>query len=148
MIGRVVGFDLGDRRIGVAVSDPLATLAEGRETILRDGESYPWRAIVEVVREAEAVHVVVGDPLHLDGRESERSLLARAFADELKERADVPVDLQDERLTSVQAERTLVEMGRTGKRKKKGDVDRMAARLILQTWLDTRAARESRETGP
>lgn len=143
-----MGFDLGDRRIGVAVSDPLATLAEGRETILRDGESYPWRAIVEVVREAEAVQVVVGDPLHLDGRESERSLLARAFADELKERADVPVDLQDERLTSVQAERTLVEMGRTGKRKKRGDVDRMAARLILQTWLDTRAARESRETGP
>ncbi len=143
MTGRVVGLDLGDRRIGVAVSDPFGSIAQGRDTLLRDGESYPWRAILGVVTESEAVRVVVGDPLHLDGSSGDRSQAARAFAAELEERAGVPVELQDERLTSVQAERTLRETGRTGRKKKKEDVDRLAAVLILQAWLDGAAARGS-----
>lgn len=144
MTGRVVAFDLGDRRIGVAVSDPFGTIAQGRDTLLRDGESYPWRAMLGVVEEAEAVRVVVGDPLHLDGSSGERSRAARAFADELAERTGLPVDLQDERLTSVQAERTMRETGRTGKRRRKEDVDRLAAVIILQAWLDGAAARGGR----
>ena len=139
MSGRVVAFDLGDRRIGVAVSDPEGRLALPRATLARSGESWPWRAILDVVSEAEAVQVVVGDPLHMDGRISERSRLSRAFAEEIAERTGLPVVLQDERLTSVEAERALRE-SRSGKRKRM-DVDRSAALLILQTWLDTRAAR-------
>ena len=139
MTGRVVAFDLGDKRIGVAVSDPNGRLALPRDTIARSGESWPWRVILEIVTEAEAVGVVVGDPLHMDGRVSERSRLSRAFAEELGKRTGLPVALQDERLTSVQAERSLRE-GRGGKRKPM-DVDRSAALIILQAWLDTRAAR-------
>ncbi len=145
MTGRVAAFDFGDRRIGVAVSDPTATIAEGRDTIVRSGDSVPWRAILALLEEHDVVQVVVGDPIHMDGTAGERARISRSFAEELGERADVPVAMQDERLTSVEAQRTLIETrpGR-GKKKRKGrvaDVDRVAAVLILQTWLDGRAAR-------
>jgi len=137
--GRVVGLDLGDRRIGVAVSDPDGRMALPRATLERSGATWPWRAILAVIEEAEAAQVVVGDPLRMDGSIGERSRISRAFAEELERRAGIPVHLQDERLTSVQAERVL---GATGRRRRpKGDVDRSAALLILQTWLDARAAR-------
>jgi len=136
--GRVVAFDLGDRRIGVAVSDPTGTIAEGRETLERSGESFPWRALLGVVEEAQAVRIVVGDPVHLDGSVGERSRISREFAEEIGRRTGLPVDLEDERLTSVQAQRTLRETrpGRGAKRRGQEDVDRVAAVLILQAWLD------------
>ena len=140
MNGRVIAFDLGDRRIGVAVSDPTGTIAQGRDTIRRDGEAWPWRAILAAVQEAEAVHAVVGDPVHLDdGSESERSRGARQFARDLEERSALPVELEDERCTSAEAERMLRETGRARRRRDRGDVDRAAAVLILQGWLDDRA---------
>lgn len=142
--GRVVAFDLGDRRIGVAVSDPSRTIAEGRDTLERSGESYPWRAILAVVEEAGASRLVVGDPVHLDGSVGDRARRARAFSAEIAERTGLPVDLQDERLTSVQARRTLIETRPRGGKKRKGkreDVDRVAAVLILQAWLDAAGAR-------
>jgi putative Holliday junction resolvase len=147
--GRVAAFDFGDRRIGVAVSDPTATIAEGRETIVRSGHSVPWRAILGLLEESGAVQVVVGDPIHLDGTAGERALLAREFAEEVGRRSGLPVAMQDERLTSVQAQRALIETrpGR-GKKRRKGrveDVDRVAAVLILQAWLDGRAGRAGRE---
>ena len=120
--GRVVAFDLGDRRIGVAVSDPLRILATGRETLQRDGDSYPWRALLAVIAEAEAVRIVVGDPLHMDGRSGERSGLARDFAKEIGERTGLPVDLEDERLTSVDGEDRLTEAGRSARSRKKGEL--------------------------
>lgn len=137
--GRVIAFDPGDRRIGVAVSDPSRTIAEGRDTLERSGESWPWRAILAQVEGAEAVRVVVGDPVHLDGSVGDRSRRSREFAEEIERRTGLPVDLQDERLTSVQARRTLIEMRPGDGRKRKGrreDVDRVAAVLILQAWLD------------
>lgn len=142
--GRVIAFDLGDRRIGVAVSDPMRTIAEGRDTLERSGESYPWRALLAEVEAAEASRIVVGDPVHLDGSIGERARLSRDFAREIGERTGLPVDLQDERLTSVQAQRTLIETRPRGGKKRKGrreDVDRVAAVLILQAWLDAAAAR-------
>jgi putative Holliday junction resolvase len=146
--GRVVAFDLGDRRIGVAVSDPTATLADGGETIERSGDSVPWRAILARLEETEAVAAVVGDPVNMDGSSGERSRLAHAFAEELGRRAGIAVHLLDERLTTVEAERRLIETraGR-GKRKRKGrveDLDRVAATILLQAWLDGRAGREAR----
>lgn len=138
MSGRVIAFDLGDRRIGVAVSDPTGTIAQGRETIRRDGEAWPWRAILAAIGDAEAVAVVVGEPVHVDGGESDRSRRARAFAEELERRAGVPVALEDERYTSAEAERMLRETGRARRKRDRGDVDRAAAVLILQGWLDDR----------
>jgi putative Holliday junction resolvase len=143
--GRVVAFDLGDKRIGVAVSDPLGTLALGRPTLERSGGSWPWRAILEVMAEVEAVRVVVGDPLQMDGRVGTRAEISRRFAEEIGQRTGLPVDLQDERLTSVQAERGLrASGGGAGGKGRRGEVDRSAAVLILQTWLDRRAARAAR----
>ena len=140
MKGRVVAFDPGDRRIGVAVSDPEGKIALPRPTIQRSGESWPWRALLEVIREAEAVRLVVGDPIHLDGSTGARSRISHALADELARRTGLPVDLQDERLTSVQATRALGEGGSS--RGKSVDVDRAAAILILQAWLDRHARDE------
>lgn len=147
MIGRVVAFDLGDRRIGVAVSDETGVLASGRETIARDGESYPWRALLAVVEEAHAVAIVVGDPLHLDGEAGERSRLAHTFAREIARRTGLPVELEDERLTSEEAEAILARNGRSARKRERGDVDRVAATLILQDWLDRRLP-DGREKRP
>ena len=140
MKGRVVAFDPGDRRIGVAVSDPEGKIALPRPTIQRSGESWPWRALLEAIREAEATRLVVGDPIHLDGSTGARSRISHELADELARRTGLPVDLQDERLTSVQATRALGEGGRS--RGKSVDVDRAAAILILQAWLDRHARDE------
>jgi putative Holliday junction resolvase len=137
----VVAFDLGDRRIGVAVSDETGTLATGRATIERQGESYPWRALLAVVEEANAVAIVVGDPLHMDGEVGERSRLAQAFAREIARRTGLPVELEDERLTSDEAEAILARRGHGAKGRSRGDVDRVAATLILQEWLDERVRR-------
>lgn len=140
MTGRVVAFDPGDKRIGVAVSDPEGKIALPRPTIERSGASWPWRALQAVIEEAEAARLVVGDPVHLDGRSGVRSKISREFADELARRTGLPVDLEDERLTSVQATRALREGGSA--RGRNVDVDRAAAILILQAWLD-RHAREA-----
>jgi putative Holliday junction resolvase len=134
-----MAFDLGDRRIGVAVSDPTGTLALARDTIPRSGESWPWRRILELIEENEIAEIVVGDPRHMDGSLGERSRTSRAFAEDIAKRTGLPVHLEDERLTSVQAERAL-RVG--GGARKKGDVDRAAAILILQAWLD-RPARDA-----
>lgn len=155
MTGRVVAFDPGDKRIGVAVSDPFGTIALGRPTLERSGDSWPWRALLQVVEESEAVRVIVGDPLRMDGTAGTRSEISRKFAAEVAERTGLPVELQDERLTSVQAERGLRASGgggrggrnARGRQEARGEVDRSAAVLILQAWLDRRAARAARGEG-
>ena len=143
MTGRVIAFDLGERRIGYAVSDPTGLIADRSDVIPRSGQAFPWRAILAVIAQTEAVRLVVGDPLRLDGTVGERSRLAREFADELARRSGLPVELEDERLTSVEAESILRKTGRAPRRRRKGDVDRKAAELILQAWLDDRGGERS-----
>ena len=142
MTGRVIAFDLGERRIGYAVSDPTALIADRSDVIARSGDSFPWRTILDVIARAEASRIVVGDPLRLDGSVGERSRLAREFAQELARRSGLPVELADERLTSVEAESILRETGRSPRRRPRGDVDRKAAEVILQAWLDAQRTRE------
>jgi len=127
------------------VSDPFGTIAMGRPTLERSGDSWPWRALLQVVEESEAVRVIVGDPLRMDGTVGTRAEISRQFAAEVAERTGLPVELQDERLTSVQAERGLRASG--GRKGVRGEVDRSAAVLILQAWLDRRAARAARGEG-
>jgi putative Holliday junction resolvase len=159
--GRILAFDWGERRIGWAVSDPTALIAERGGHLERSGESVPWRAVLELIAEWEPDALVVGDPLGMSGVPGASSKEARAFADELARRAALGVELQDERLSSVEAERILGEQrgrgeGRGGRarpanrregRERKAEVDRVAASLILQTWLDRRRARAAREAG-
>jgi len=143
-VGRVIAFDLGARRIGFAVSDPTRLLAERGGHLQRSGESYPWKDIVRVIEEQEATQIVVGDPLSMSGRSGDASHAARDFARELARRTDLPYDMEDERLTSVEAARILSQKrkprARIPTRKKREEhraqVDRIAAMLILQAWLD------------
>jgi len=137
--GRALGVDLGDARIGVALSDPLGVTAQPLGAVPARGPRQDLRAIASLVREHEVGVVVVGLPLLMSGGEGERAVAARAFAEGLGRRVGgVRVELWDERLTTAEAERTLIAGGvRRGKRKKA--VDAMAAALILQGWLDARS---------
>lgn len=129
---RVLALDPGGRRVGLAISDPLGVTAQGLPTLdLRHGE------LVEHVRallaDYDVERIVVGHAISLAGRETDASRLAVALADELRAAFGLPVELWDERLSSAEAERTL-----RGARAGKGAVDRLAAVLILQGYLDAR----------
>lgn len=134
MPGRVVAIDWGQARLGVAVSDPTRTLATPHTTLHEKDKGLQIRRTAALVAELEATLVLVGLPLHLDGRESESSATARRFAAKLATVvAPIPVALVDERLSSVEAAERLAE--RPTKRRG-DDVDRAAAAVMLQAWLD------------
>jgi putative Holliday junction resolvase len=137
---RVLGIDLGSTRIGGAVGDTATGVATPAEVVTRLGNdrSADRRALRERVDEWEAELVVVGLPLSLDGTDGPAAIAARQEADALAEVLGVPVELHDERLSTVTAHHALREAGVAG-RKRRGVVDAMAASVILQSWLDTRS---------
>ena len=132
--GRVLGLDLGDARIGVAISDDERRMAVPVGTI-HTGAPADLKAIATLVDEHAATVVVVGLPLSMTGERGPAAVKAGAFADALRSFLDVPVELQDERLSTVEAERALREAG-IGGRERRDVVDRSAATVILQAWLD------------
>jgi putative Holliday junction resolvase len=136
--GRALGLDLGEARIGVAISDPARRMAVPLGTI-HTGPPADLKAIAHLVAENEVTMVVVGHPLLLSGEPGERARLAERFADALRSAVPVPVVLQDERLSTAEAERALRAAG-ASRRDAKALVDSSAAVVILQAWLD--AARE------
>lgn len=137
---RALGIDFGERRIGLALSDPTGTLASPLETMERRvGKRPPLTRLEEVARRNEVEALVVGLPLDLQGRETEWCAQVRSMGDELGRRLAVPVAYMDERLTSVRAERTIRSLDLPKRRREeKGRVDAAAAALILQAWLDRR----------
>jgi putative Holliday junction resolvase len=131
---RTLALDVGDRRIGIAVTDRLGLTVQGRPTRMRRGLGADIEHLRSLV-EAEGVQkVVVGLPLHMDGRESPQSLKTKAFAAHLQEAIDVPVVFWDERLTSFAAEQELEELGLNWQ-KRRGRVDEAAATLLLEDFL-------------
>ena len=136
--GRALGIDLGKRRIGIAVSDSDRTVATPIEVI--DGRDLPRarREIAELVTEWEADVVVMGLPLSLDGTDGPAARAARAEAERLAEVVGVPVELHDERLTTVTAHQTLKELDMDAAARRRV-VDQVAAAVILQSWLETNA---------
>ncbi len=144
---RVLGLDVGDVRIGVALSDDTATIAGGLPTLTRVGPRKDVRAVAALVREHEVEEVVVGLPRRLDGSLGPQAEKVQAFAAELRQTLRVPVQEWDERFTSVAATRTLIEGG-VRRRDRKHSVDKVAAVLILQGFLDRRklAAAEGGES--
>jgi len=134
--GRRLGVDVGAVRVGVAVSDPEGVLATPLVTVARDVEGgTDLRAIAELVVEYEVVGIVVGLPRTLAGREGPAAAAARTFVDALGAVVDVPIELSDERLTTVVATAQLRQRGVRG-RKRRAVVDQAAAVVILQGWLD------------
>jgi putative Holliday junction resolvase len=139
--GRAVGIDLGARRIGIAVSDSAGTMALPRTTVVRSGDvERDRRALVDLVLEEEAVTVVVGLPLSLDGSKGRAAVDAEAEAEALRAllgRHDVTVELYDERLTTVSAHQALAARG-DNERSRRPVVDQAAAAVMLSAWLDER----------
>ena len=135
--GRWLGVDVGSVRVGVALSDPSGVLATPLVTLARDPVAdADLRALLGLVREHEVVGVVVGLPRTLAGAEGPAAQAARAYADALTALVNVPVELSDERLTTVLATRQLRGRGMSG-RKQRAVIDQAAAVAILQGWLDT-----------
>lgn len=134
---RILGLDVGSRRIGVAVSDPLGITAQGVETLERKNKRYDFDHLRRVIRDYDVREIVVGLPLRMSGAEGTQSEKMRAFAEDLRNRFGLPVHLWDERLTSAEANRFLRETDLSIEKRGKA-VDRMAAVLILQSWMEQR----------
>ncbi len=137
---RVMGLDYGDRRIGVAVSDAMRWTAQGTEVVERRRDRSELGRIAELVKEHEVSEIVVGLPKNMNGTVGPRGEISMEFADELKEMLNIPVHLWDERLTTVAAEKTLLEAD-VSRKKRKLVIDKMAATLILQNYLDSKSKR-------
>lgn len=143
--GRVAALDLGTRRIGVASSDLTQTIAGPHAVIERRGSHVADHAAIrrEVVDELEAVGVVVGLPISLDGREGPAAATVRAELAELEAVLPVPVELHDERYTTTMAHASLMERRMRAEARRRV-VDKVAAAVLLQSWLDARADRGGR----
>ena len=133
-----MALDYGERRIGVAVTDPTRTIAVPLTTLTRRaGKRPPWPEITRLVQEHEVAELLVGLPLDMVGREGPWAAEVRAFGAELARRTGLPVHWEDERLSSVEAERVVRGMGlKRSQREEKERVDAMAAAIFLRSWLD------------
>jgi putative Holliday junction resolvase len=134
---KILGIDLGEARIGLAVSDDLGMLAHPLETIAVK-QTEPIRRIQEVVARDKITRIILGLPRNMDGTYGPAAEKTRAFAEKLKAAVPCEVQLWDERLTSVAAQRALHESGRNVKQSRPV-IDQVAAQMILQGWLDSQA---------
>jgi len=133
---RVLAVDYGERRTGIAVSDPRGITAQGLDTIMVERESLIPKLVMEKAREYNVGKIVVGLPLNMDGTESEKSAKVRAFGHDLEKESGIPVVYYDERMTSLRAQQTLREM----ERKTEGNkhlIDRIAATILLQDYMQS-----------
>src|SRR3984957_368281 len=141
-VRRILGLDVGARRIGIAVTDPLGITAQGLETLQRRNKRYDFEYLRRVIRAYEVAEIVVGLPLRMSGAEGTQSEKMRGFAEELGKKFGLPIHLWDERLTSAEANRFLRETELSIEKRGKA-VDRMAAILILQGWMESRRREEA-----
>lgn len=141
--GRVLAIDFGSVRVGMAVSDALGLTAQGLPTLERTTNESDLARIGEVTSAYSVVRIIVGHPISRSGEETQMSRRASRFAGELRKRLGLPVELWDERLTSLEADRVLRASG-TDRRKQPGVRDRVAAQILLQSYLDRTAVERAR----
>lgn len=144
---RILAIDFGSKRMGLAMSDPLGITAQGLPTRERIRMDDDLQHIRELTEEYSIARVIVGNPIGHAGHETDMSERARGFAEKLRRRLPCPVELWDERLTSVIANRVLRESG-MGIEKRRRAVDRVAATLLLQGYLDYHANERARAEVP
>ena len=142
---RIIALDIGDVRIGVAVSDFMRIIANPRETYIRKNEDADIEYFIQLAKKEEADTFVVGLPINMDGTEGPRVEICRAFGEKLREKSGLNVEYQDERLTTVSAERMLIEAD-VRRDKRKQVIDKLAATIILQSYLD-RMAFKNKQSG-
>ena len=136
MTTRILALDLGKRRIGLAVSDPLGITAQGLPNLERSNQRADLAALERMAREREIGMFLMGNPINMGGAEGRQSGWVRAFAEALEARTRIPVKLWDERLTTVEANRVLRESG-ISIEKRAAAVDRLSAVILLQSYLDS-----------
>ena len=144
----IMGLDFGSKTVGVAISDPLLITAQGVTTIHRKGENKLRRTLAQIealIEEYEVSEIVLGNPKHMNADAGERSQLSAEFKEMLERRTGLPVVLWDERLTTVAAEKTLIEAN-VRREHRKEYVDKIAAVLILQGYLDYKSNQKMPET--
>lgn len=134
---RYVAFDIGDKRIGVAVSDPFNTYALPSETYFRKGFAADVAAIAKIAKDKGATTIVCGLPVNFDGSQSVQTVKAERFIEELKRATDIPVVCADERFTTMMAHETLISEGMS-RQKRKNYVDALAAANILDGYLNAK----------
>ena len=139
-------MDVGDKSIGVAVSDVMLLTAQPRPTITRSNLEADLKRLREIVEQDEVHEIVVGQPLHMDGRPSRQSEKVAQFARRLHKITHVPLVFWDERLTSFAAEQHLEDMGLNWRKRRK-HVDKIAAMIILQSYLDNRTRAPGSDAG-
>jgi len=132
---RKMGLDYGEVRIGVAFSDPLGIIANGFETYVRKDLTSDLAYFCDIARKKEVDKIVVGLPINMNGTEGERALATRVFGEKLHEATGLEVKFLDERLSSVSAERMLIEADVSRENRKKV-IDKISATIILQNYLD------------
>lgn len=135
--GRVMALDVGKVRVGVALSDPLGYTAQPLLTLWRKSRGEDLRSLLRLIRKHGVVEILVGNPLHMSGDVSPWAVKVQEFAEELRKRSGLPVQLWDERLSSVAAHELLDEAGHD-KRERKHVIDQVAAVVILRGWMEAR----------
>lgn len=135
---RIMGLDVGSKTVGIAVSDPMGWTAQGVE-IIKINEAageFGFQRLSELVKDYEVTQFVVGLPKNMNNTIGPRAEASMAYGKQIEEMFQLPVAYQDERLTTVQAERMLVEQANTSRAKRKKVIDKLAAVMILQNYLD------------
>ncbi|KXT76062.1 Holliday junction resolvase RuvX [Streptococcus sp. DD12] len=136
---RILGLDVGSKTVGVAVSDPLGFTAQGVEIIAIDeaADEFGLDRLGELIAQYKPEKIVIGLPKNMNNTSGPRVEASQAYGEKVTQRFDLPVAYQDERLTTVQAERMLVEQADISRSKRKKVIDKLAAQLILQNYLDS-----------
>ncbi len=137
-MNRIMGLDVGDKTIGVAISDPLLFTAQGLKTIKRESNKKDIKEIEDIIKEYNINKIVIGFPKNMNNTVGPQGEKVLSFVDKLKKRIKIEIILEDERLTTIAAERTLIE-GDVSRRNRKKVIDKIAATYILQTYLDRKA---------
>jgi putative Holliday junction resolvase len=135
---RILALDVGKARIGVAISDELGLTAQGLDTLQRKNNREDYAALSRVAAEKQVAMILVGNPIHMSGHEGRQAGWVRQFAEALSAHAGLPVKMWDERLTTLEAERVLRKSGISIQKRARA-VDRLAAVLLLQSYLDSLA---------
>ena len=132
---RIIALDPGTKRVGIAISDALGVTAQGVMTFQREKEEELVKYLRDKISSGEIKEIVVGLPLNMDGSKGPQARSAENFAEHLKNRLNVPVKMWDERMSTLQAERVMIAAD-TSRKKRKAKIDKLAAQLILQSYLN------------
>lgn len=138
---RILALDIGSKRIGVAVSDALNMTAQGLETLKRESNEIVFGKIRGLIKEYKVSKIAVGIPFNMDGSKGASAISVEDFIKDMKKEVPVEVETVDERLTTAQGERILLE-GDVSRRKRKISIDKIAAQLILQSYLDLKCIKK------